>query len=426
MDDTPMNADHQLRPLEAAAKSLLLVLLFSAALPLTLRGQETETDQTPPPPSQTEPAETQPVPTTEEPSTEPVDQTPPPNPEPTAPAVNPSVTPEPKKETDKPVGPCTVPSPRNEELIDQYRRELFETVCEAAAKFDGFFGNRRFDEEARRTNGRVAVGIIWDEHEGTEFDGRAKIDINFPNFDRRIRAFLGRDDRDDFVQNRDDNLDFLPTFFEREGDEEWLVGFGYRPVRGDRDSVDFDGGIEINSEVDPFVRARYRHYRVFGNENLFRARQIVYWTKTKDTGSASRLDLERPFGERTLARWTGNVIFDGETEGADWDAGITLFHGFTPNRAVSWFVGVDGETKREVPIEDYGTTVTYRQRMLREWFFGQIITGVTWPRESLADQREMAFHVGFGIEIHFSGEDLGLGRRTAPPAAAPADLATGP
>jgi hypothetical protein len=88
-----------------------------------------------------------------------------------------------------------------------------------------------------------------------------------------------------------------------------------------------------------------------------------------------------------------------------------MYHGFTPNHAIAWFVGINGETGRPVPIQSYGTRFTYRQRMLREWFFGELITGVTWPRDRPEDQRRVAYHFGFGFEIQFSGEDLGIGRR---------------
>jgi hypothetical protein len=307
--------------------------------------------------------------------------------------------------------PCETRRTRNEPRLDQYRREIFETVCEAAAGFDGFFGNRRFDEEARRTNGRAGVQLVWDEHDGIEFDGRLRVNVDFPNLDHRVNAFLGREDRDAFVSGNENDLDFLPTFFDREGREEWLVGLGYRGVSTDRTSLDFDAGIDVDSSIDPFVRTRYRHYWLVGDDNLLRARQTVYWSDRKGVGSASRLDFERPVGTRTLARLSGNIVFDDETEGGDWNSGITLYHGFTPDRAVAWYVGINGETGRAVPIEDYGTRITYRQRMLREWFFGELITGVTWPKDRPLEQREAAFHIGFGFEIQFSGEDLAVGRR---------------
>lgn len=307
--------------------------------------------------------------------------------------------------------PCEVRTVAGEARLDKYRREIFETVCETAARFDGFFGSRRFDEEARRTHGRAGLRFVYDEHDKLDIDADLDVNVNFPNLDDRLNAFLGRKDRTEFVTGSGADLDFLPTFFESQGGEEWLIGLGYRPVSSDRSSVDLDVGADVDSSIDPFVRARYRAYWLVGDDNLLRARQTVYYSEQKRLGSGTRLDFERPFGKRTLARWSGNVIFDAETEGAEWDSGVTMFHGFSRDRAVSWYVGIDGESGKEVPIENYGTRITYRQRMLREWFFGEVITGVTWPRDNLQEQRELAFHLGFGFQIQFSGEDLGIGRR---------------
>lgn len=307
--------------------------------------------------------------------------------------------------------PCEVRRPRDEARLDQFRREVFETVCEAAAGFDGFFGSRRFDEEARRTHGRAGAQIVWDDHDGIELDGTLKVKVDFPNLDHRFNAFLGREERDEFITGDEGDLNFLPTFFEREGGQEWLVGLGYRPVSNDRSALDVDVGVDVDSHIDPFLRTRYRYYWLVDDDNLLRARQTVYWSDRKGVGSATRVDYERPLGWRTLARLTGNLVFDDETQGGDWNSGVTLYRGFSPNSAVAWYIGINGETGKEVPIEDYGTRITYRQRMLRDWFFGEILTGVTWPRDNLLQQRERAYHFGVGFEIQFSGEDLGIGRR---------------
>ena len=310
--------------------------------------------------------------------------------------------------------PCEVSAPDEEAGLDQFRREVFETVCESAAWFDGFFGSRRFDEEARRTHGRVGAQVVYDEHEGTEVDGVLKVRVDFPNVDERINAFLDRDDEEGFITGAEDDLGFLPTFFAREGSRDWLLGLGYQPVGSDRSSLDFDVGVEVETPLDPFVRARYRYYWLISDDNLLRARQSVYWTNQRDLGSATRIDFERPVSQTTLARWAGSIVFDSLTEGADWDTGVTIYHGFTDDSAIAWFIGIDGETGRDVPIENYGTIITYRQRMLREWFFGELITGVTWPRDTLEQERELAWQLGFGFEIQFSGEDLGIGGRSAP------------
>jgi hypothetical protein len=343
-----------------------------------------------------QPAETEPL--VEPAEMEPVEETDPPREE------------EPDAESEETVtrrlpvsdDPCEVRAAGDEERLDRFRREVYESVCEAAQWFDGFFGSRRFDEEARQTHGRLGVQVVWDEYDGFDLDGRLKVRVDFPNLDRRVNAFLGREDEQAFLTGSEERLDFLPTFFQREGGEEWLLGLGYRPVGNDRSALDFDGGIHIATPVDPFVRARYRYVWLIGDDNLLRARQTVYWTNQRDVGSGTRVDFERPVGTRSLVRWSGNMVFDGQTRGADWDSGVTLFHGFSDDRAISFFAGIDGETDRAVPIENYGTRITYRQRMLREWFFGELITGVTWPRQHLHEQRERSWHFGFGAEIYFS------------------------
>ena len=307
--------------------------------------------------------------------------------------------------------PCAVEQSVDEPRLDKFRREVFERVCESAFWFDGFFGSQRFDEEARRTRGRIGARVIYDEFGGVEFDGDLKVRVDLPNLEHRMNAFLGREDQQDFLGGRERQLDFIPTFFQREGEQDWLLGLGYRPGGlSKRSALDFDVGIDVGSPIDPFVRAQYRYLWPVGNEGLLRARQSLYWTNERGVGTGTRVDYEKPTGSRTLVRVVGNVIHDDVTEGLDWETGATLYHGFTNDHAISWFVGIDGETGRDVPIEIYGTRFTYRQRMLRDWFFGELITGVTWPKDDPLLDREMAWHFGFGFEIAFSGEDLGIGR----------------
>ncbi|MCA1734022.1 MAG: hypothetical protein LC732_10530, partial [Acidobacteria bacterium] len=333
--------------------SLLLIALSFGFIPAALAQEPTVTpspqtpEQTPEP---VEPVPSEPVPSGPElVEPDPIE----PEPDPRDPEVGTEDSPETEEAEAPPVprpqSPCEVRQPGDEQRLDQFRRRIFETVCEAAAGFDGFFGSRRFDEEARRTHGRANARVIWDEHDGFELDGDLRVNVDFPNLDHRVNAFLGRQERDEFLTGDEGDLNFLPNFFEREGGQEWLVGLGYRPVSSDRSSLDFDVGVDVDSNIDPFLRTRYRRYWLVGNDNLLRARQTVYWSDKKGVGSGTRLDYERPLGSRTLTRWTTNLVFDDETEGADWNSGITLYRGFSPDHAIAWYVGINGETGKEVP-----------------------------------------------------------------------------
>lgn len=308
---------------------------------------------------------------------------------------------------------CEVAVPADEPRLDQFRREMFETVCASARWFDGFFGSQRYDEEARKTRGRAQLRVVYDEYDDWEIDGRFRARYELPNLDRRVNAFLGREDEEEFVSGTDDTFRFLPDFFRGEGREEWIVGLGYRPVSGDRRQTDFDIGVDVDTPLEPFARGRYRQYWLVGDRNLLRAQQSLYWTSQRGFGATTHFDAERPVGDQFLMRWSNRGTIDEESAGVDWFTGVTLYHGFGPDQAIALSLAAEGATDHEVGLHEYGSRVTYRRRMLREWFFGELIGGVSWPRESLLEDRDMAWHFGFGFEIQFSGEDLGVG---APPA----------
>jgi hypothetical protein len=304
---------------------------------------------------------------------------------------------------------CEVAAPADEPRLDQLRREMFETVCESARWFDGFFGSQRYDEEARKTRGRAQLRVVYDEYDDWEIDGRFRARYELPNLDRRVNAFLGREDEEEFISGTDDTFRFLPDFFRGEGREEWIVGLGYRPVSGDRRQTDFDVGVDVDTPLEPFARGRYRQYWLVGDRNLLRAQQSLYWTSQRGFGATTHFDAERPVGDQFLMRWSNRGTIDEESAGVDWFTGVTLYHGFGPDQAIALSLAAEGATDHDVGLHEYGSRVTYRRRMLREWFFGELIGGVSWPRESLLEDRDMAWHFGFGFEIQFSGEDLGVG-----------------
>ncbi|MDX1631253.1 MAG: hypothetical protein R3234_05295 [Thermoanaerobaculia bacterium] len=304
----------------------------------------------------------------------------------------------------EPPDPCEVPSMRDEEWLDRMRRGVYETVCGSARWFDSFFGEQRFDREAQRLHGRLRVRAIHDDFEGFDQDVSLRANVDFPNLDRRVNAFLGREDEEDFFRGRSEEFDLLPEFFRQADEREWLLGFGYSPVGGAREKFDIDGGIEVHFPLEPFVRGRYRRYWVFGDRHLVRFRETVFWRNQKGFGNTTGLEAERILGPEMLVRWGGRGTIDQSTEGVEWETGITLYHALNRDNALAYFLGANGETDADVPLREYGGRITYRRRMFREWFFGEILAGITWPREELYQERDTAFHVGFGFEIQFGNE----------------------
>ena len=108
--------------------------------------------------------------------------------------------------------------------------------------------------------------------------------------------------------------------------------------------------------------------------------------------------------DRWLFRtWAIGTVED-EVDGTAWTGKVSMFQSLANDRAISYSLYANGETKAEVPLLDYGLEIRYRQRFLRPWLFVELSSSLSWPREFLIEERTE--NVGFGLEFYlFFGED---------------------
>lgn len=299
------------------------------------------------------------------------------------------------------VDPCR-PEMEGLPWLDAVQLGLFRSVCSSARWFDGFFGDARFDEEADRTWGRLSVDTIYDELDELEAKARFRAEVDFPNLDHRLNTFFGQEDEESFVAGRTEGVEALPAFFRDAADREWLVGLGYRPVRGGGNSnrLDFRVGVRVRFPLEPFVQGRLRRYWFLSESRLVRFRNTVFWRNQRGFGDTVTLDFEQALGRAYLLRLSGSATLSESTRGLDWVTSATFYQGLGGHRALAYSLYVDGETDREFPVGRYGFRTVYRRQMLRDWFFGQLIGGVNFPRVPGADF-ETSWEVGVGFEIHY-------------------------
>ena len=106
-----------------------------------------------------------------------------------------------------------------------------------------------------------------------------------------------------------------------------------------------------------------------------------------------------------LVRWTGSGTFSQETEGVRWYSTATLYQRLGNGRAMAYQAAISGETDRDVEIVDYGARVIFRRQIYREWLFLELRTSLTWPRDSLLEDREPNWGAGAAIEMQFGERD---------------------
>jgi hypothetical protein len=280
---------------------------------------------------------------------------------------------------------------------------LYRTVCLSAARFDGFFGNERYDRDYESTYGSVSVGTQWDERDHWDPSVRFRASVQLPQLNERFHAFIGRVDADEYVSDTSSDFDALPRQFAGAEDDSVLLGLGYRQPgrRGGR--FDTSVGVDLDWPPEPYVKGGYHLALPFLDRNLLRFNETIFWRADDDDGfgTTTRIDVERLLGDQFLIRWTGSGTLTQATEGLDWFSNVTLYHNLGEARAFAYQVAISGETEREVDIKDYGMRAIFRRRIHREWLFLELRSSVTWPRETPLEPRAPNWGAGVALELQF-------------------------
>jgi hypothetical protein len=286
-------------------------------------------------------------------------------------------------------------------VIDEARQRLEESFCAATLWFDGVLGGEPDPTNARKVSGRVEVSALHTEAEGFDPKMRLRLRYDLPTLKRRFNVFLGRDDRDEFVEDRGEGFAIRSSVFGLESDEKWLAGLGYSPPGRFHSKVDFRVGARLKSESEIFVQGRWRRNFFTSENNVWRLRETVFWENRDGFGSTTSLDLDHVLSKNFVLRW-GNVGTVSEvTEGLSWRTATVLYHNLGGARSGAAELFGRGSTGSEVSVREYGARVLYRQSLGKPYFFGTLVGGYTWPRREEDPERNGSTMVGVGLELHF-------------------------
>lgn len=300
-------------------------------------------------------------------------------------------------------GAITRTPPRAKEMwFDRVERRLRRSGCRSAYWIDGLFGRVADPAEYREVSGNVAPSMLWTQYDGFDARLRFRIDLPLPQIDERLRAFVGRVDRDEFVTERAEQSGALPRQFGTIGEEQTLLGLGYRgPTKPDGGGWDFGVGVRVRFPLDPYVKASYPMAWNFGEDTLLAFKPTLFWQQTEQFGFTTRFDLPHVFGDTWFGLLTLSTTWSELAQGVRGYANATLFHQLSQKSAMALQVGLDGETQADVPLREYGARATYRRNVWRDWLVLELRTSLTWPREKLDESRDSSWGAGVGFEMVF-------------------------
>lgn len=304
-------------------------------------------------------------------------------------------------------GPCGEVVPDGEAAIDATRRRLFRTVCGAALWFDGLFGEQRHVAAAQRASGRVELSFTESEYYGFKERTRFNARVRFPNLEERLEAFVGRDDEDEFVQDRNEGFALRSQFQDLERNDRWVLGLGYGLPGSYAKKTDFRVGAKGGRSPEIFLQGRHRRNWFVGERSLWHFRDTVFWTNRDGFGTTAALDFDHVLSPRVLMRLGTVGTFSEVTDGVDYRAVAVWYHNLSSSgRAMAYELFARGETDEDVRLREYGLRTVFRRPILdRDWLFGEVIAGYSWVREELEEKRQGSYLFGFGVELLFGREN---------------------
>jgi len=306
------------------------------------------------------------------------------------------------------LSPCQLERQKGEKTVDRARRGLWSTACHAALWFDGLFGEERHPEAARNTTGRVELSYIYSEYEGSKIPTRLNFRMRFPNLSNRVEVFAGRDNENQFIRDRNEGFALRSQFLDLENEDRWVAGFGYGLPGTYRQRTDFRIGAKGGRTPEVFVQGRLRHNWYLGERDLWHFRETIFWSNRDGFGSTTSLDFDHLLSRTLLARWGTVGTFSEATHGLDWRSVLVFYKELSPHRALANEIFLRGETDAEVGVTEYGARLIYRQTILhRDWLWGELIGGYSWPRFHLEERRSGSAAIGFGFEMLFGRSETG-------------------
>ncbi len=281
------------------------------------------------------------------------------------------------------------------------RNTLEGMSCNTALWLDSVLGDAPDQRAAAKTSGRLDTTVTYSEFSGTDARVRLNVRIPLPNLERRLSAFIGREEESSFIQDRPEAQNLNDQFAGFQGNDQFLAGLGYSLPGSERFQSSLRVG--VRNLRSPRVFAQYRlYYSPYADDvNLVYLRGTPFWNSDDGFGVTSGIEYNRYLGPTRLYRASTSGTISEKTEGLNWVVSSMLYQDLQRGRGIAPELFIRGETDEPEPLREYGVRVTYRQPILENNLFARLAPGYSWPRENPNLKREGSANILLGLELPF-------------------------
>ncbi len=299
-------------------------------------------------------------------------------------------------------GGCKGELPADAETLDTMRAGLERGVCSTARFVDRLFGGENeYSEYEDESNGRASVTLGWNEQDQVKVETRFRASVNLPQINERFNATIGKASRDEYVADEVGVFNPAAGAFSDDEPAEWFAGVGYRAHRTRDSRFDLGAGVKLESPLNPYANARYRHYLYGRPGMLLTLRTTAFVENDEGFGLTQALDIDKVLSREYLLRLSNSARMSEETRGVRWRFRPALYQAIDYRRAMRYEAYVRGETDGSQP-DLYGLRITHRRSMWRDWLFVEFGAELFWADgPEPADRCDACVGASIGFEVLF-------------------------
>ncbi len=245
-------------------------------------------------------------------------------------------------------------------------------------QIDSLFGDKASLLEQNGT--RVRLFNIWRNQAGSDQTQETlfQLDFRLPNLQRRLRFDLEKkaDTEQDGLVDSDKRVAQTEAI---QNDEDVRAGFSYLLDDVKKFNLKLSTGLRLAQSVVPYTRLRINRNFKTGDGNIAFLTQS-YWDNTQDLSQNLRLNYSLKLIEDIYFSFINDATWFKSTKETLVSQGPTVHHRLSDRRDMFYSLRANSSSKPQYELDNYYFGVTYRQRLMKTWFFYELTPYMTFPR----------------------------------------------
>jgi hypothetical protein len=270
------------------------------------------------------------------------------------------------------------------ETIDERHEQISARVLASASWLDSFFASERIDAEAQETRLVVEFSLFAEDSRAVQFDLASRFRLSLPFMTERLQLVLSGDPDDELGTDTIPRQELRRRLREQR-DQTVTVGLRYQLRHTLLSNISLRSGVRVRSgEPVLLLEPRYRQDVPLNSRWLLRFTQrfIAFSNDTYEVRTI--FDLERPLPEisdRFFFRTTAEGNWLSDVAGYEHALHINLFQTLSPRRVLDYRISNFFQTRPNYRRESTVLVVLYRQRLGRDWLYGEVAPQLAFPRD---------------------------------------------